>query len=391
MAIENMNIPEKILLVVKPISKYGYDVAQGYIVDPENRKQLESARSWGKEYVTRYTLGSNTEYEPIEYYTDNNGFQLTILESAGSSSQGGKLSFWNCLIEKGDIKAIVGIDQNSLLSLIKQSTIINGKVQESLSLSKLPNTAGAVHSGMAEWKNSKQNKQNTMGNVKKTTKWELGRSYVSLTKEDMYIGNIYNWIDERTTYVEEPSSHRTYLGRSANVAHYHLKFLDKPEEKVCLSNLRFAYRGNIAEKIKKGEITSVAGIYQEMTNKLSNITPRTSQYSLYECVDIIYHSDAILKSLPSRYPGDLVIEVGDYITEFQKMLSLFREKSFELAQKSNSMSSDTVKKAFGYSAKPDDRPSFTDEEKELILNLCSYTTHIDFGDGVEHSGRKRNE
>ena len=104
------------------------DVYQAYLVDPSNKKQLESARSWAKwtEYGPRYrndagdwTRDYEIKHEPVEFEFNNNCFTLELLDCAGGSSQGGKLSFWNCLVTRDDRVFKIGIDSDMLLDLLK--------------------------------------------------------------------------------------------------------------------------------------------------------------------------------------------------------------------------------------------------------------------------------
>ena len=108
-------VPEKVIIVAKACrhwenGEYTIDgTYQGYVVDAGNKEMLESARNWAKwtEYVQPYDRETRTyaaviDHEGIEHEFDNEGFTLTLLESADGSSQGGKLSFWNCKISKGD-------------------------------------------------------------------------------------------------------------------------------------------------------------------------------------------------------------------------------------------------------------------------------------------------
>ena len=74
--------------------------SQGFIADPTNKKQLDTARKWGT--VTRYTYeevdGKRTctgsyDIPPEEYTYENKDFILELYDSANNSCEGGKLSF----------------------------------------------------------------------------------------------------------------------------------------------------------------------------------------------------------------------------------------------------------------------------------------------------------
>lgn len=385
MNLENMNIPSKILIVSKVIN-YKEDAPQAYIVDPDNKKQIESARSWGTDYKYTGLYNQKDVFEPIEYYVDNEGFKLTIVDCAGTSSQGGKLSFWNCLIEKEpNIRVIVGIDQVNLLSLIRQSTIVNGTIKESLSLAKLSSTAGAVHKDMVEWSKSKQNKIIDKKGQKKTSKWEIGRNYTSLTKNTLYIGDLYNWVEQRTTYKEENTP--GYYG-VRKVAHYHLKFTDTPVKRHCVFELGSYISKDIVKDINENKIKSIESLYDKIIGQIRDTSKLRDTYDLCRKSIIFYDKENLITSLPSRYTGDIKLDSTNHINKLQELLTEFKCKAFELIKRTNSDPYNIIANSLGYSISPNQKPVITEEEKELILNLSSYTTHIDFGDGIEYTGKR---
>lgn len=115
---------------------------QAYLADPANKNQLESARQWAKwvEYGPYYQNEEGKwvreDYEinhaPVEFEFENNGFTLELLDCAGGSSQGGKLSFWNCLVKKDDKTFKIGINSDMLLDLLKNAIFDKGVCQSPL-------------------------------------------------------------------------------------------------------------------------------------------------------------------------------------------------------------------------------------------------------------------
>ena len=97
----------------------GNNYYQAYLVDPTSKSQLASARQWAKwiEYApwVRDENGNWVRddyeiiHEPVEFEFENSGFTLELLDCAGGSSKGGKLSFWNCLVKKDDKTFKIGI------------------------------------------------------------------------------------------------------------------------------------------------------------------------------------------------------------------------------------------------------------------------------------------
>ena len=122
---------DKVTIVVSEReNKYKYPKAN--IVNTKDKNQLASAMHWAE--YNRAIRGENGElikdkngnvtYETVKadvFETENKGFKVKLLDCAGSSTQGGKLSFWNCIISKGDMKVIVGISSDLLVELLKNT------------------------------------------------------------------------------------------------------------------------------------------------------------------------------------------------------------------------------------------------------------------------------
>ena len=119
---------DNIMLVCRDEEHYkSSDAMQAYLVDPSNKKQLKSAQDWATwtDYGPRVKTESGRwesewekKHEPIEYTFGNQHFKLELLDCAGGSSQGGKLSFWNCIVSKDDKNcAVVRVDDDTLVFL----------------------------------------------------------------------------------------------------------------------------------------------------------------------------------------------------------------------------------------------------------------------------------
>ena len=117
------------------------DALQAYLVDPANKSQLKSARTWATwtEYGPQHKTESGRwehewikKHEPLEFTFGNQHFHLELLDCAGGSSQGGKLSFWNCIVSKDDQKFKIGINSDMLLELLKNATFVKGVCQDDL-------------------------------------------------------------------------------------------------------------------------------------------------------------------------------------------------------------------------------------------------------------------
>lgn len=367
----NLSIPEKVLLVVKKetTQRHGF-IKQAYMVDPTNKRQLESARKWGTYTKSNPELfGQITIVEPDEIYTDNSGFKLTIMESADNSSQGGKLSFWNCVIEKEpDLKVMIGINQDGLLSLIKQSTIVNGTVTNPVSLARGINTVSAVHPEMSEWAESIKPKKN----VPKTTKWEIGREYKSISTRMVYMGKIYSWIDTSEEYRDEKTGMR-----NQTIKRRHLTFTlrDKPIEKHIAYDISHDNRYHFADKVRGHKFATVSDLLTALTENLNN-TDIKMGYELMPAAFLYWPSYELIDKPKPREAGEKLLEEDDYTSKLNEFLEVARNKAFGL--NGPYLAEDFVPYFFGCTTSPDKKPQFTEAEIERLKLLCGDCNHINF-------------
>lgn len=185
--------------------KYGFQKStkstyQAYLVDPANKKQLESARTWAKwtEYGPshqneegRWVRDYEVKHEPVEFDFENNGFTLELRDCAGGSSQGGKLSFWNCLVIKDNKTFLIGINSDMLLDLLKNATFINGSCQNPLIFITKNGKVGMTVEGSETWQQCikdrelKKSMKSTM-----TSKYSFGDIVKTPTITETYLGTI---------------------------------------------------------------------------------------------------------------------------------------------------------------------------------------------------------
>ena len=134
-------LSDEITLVIKKDTYRDCGYPQAYLVNPKDKKQLQRAIEWGTDKKYLYDENGNSikddrgysKYELIEpeiHTIKNEGFTVEFLDSAHGSYQGGKQSFWNCLVYNEDLKFVIGINSELLLYAIKQSTFTNGRSTE---------------------------------------------------------------------------------------------------------------------------------------------------------------------------------------------------------------------------------------------------------------------
>lgn len=186
--LQGYKFPERIILV-----KSSY-CDKAFVVDPNIKGQLETAKEWARFYDR--DIKQDIEGEIFEF--ENKGFEAEFYEAAKGSSQGGKLSFWNFKISKDGNSWIIGINQDLLLELIKSSTIINGKLQEKVSFIKKNGNTGIVVKDSPLYNECMNDLElrHKKETAKKTTKWIPGYFYESLTRSSVYITDYYIWYEE---------------------------------------------------------------------------------------------------------------------------------------------------------------------------------------------------
>lgn len=208
---EGWRVPSSIIIVAKDSRRWDHnkgryicdDIPQGYVVDPGNKKMLENAMGWASwtEYRGEYNKETRQYDEQIEHVGEiyefvNEGFTLTLLDSANGSSQGGKLSFWNCKVSKDDKEFIIGIASDYLLEIMLHNDFVKGTCQSTLSFARCKGGVGMMNKEMPSYQQFLQDEQlRTSMKKGKTKKREPGHLYSTLTGGDVYFSTFYKWYE----------------------------------------------------------------------------------------------------------------------------------------------------------------------------------------------------
>lgn len=210
-------IPSKVKLVTGEWKYQKYTEKQAFVVDAESNSQLETAINWAG---GRYDEEKKSSILNNIIETENEEFEVEFLNSAGCSSQGGKLSFWDCKVTKNDISYIIGINQDLLLELIKSATIIKGKVQEKCLFMKQRGNTGIIIKDSEIYKECMKEIQikSNLQNLKKTSSWEKGYYYSTPTGvSHIYIGDAYLWYTQEKTYFSKSKIHKLDKPRKVKI------------------------------------------------------------------------------------------------------------------------------------------------------------------------------
>lgn len=193
----------------KPETWRGKEQFDGYIFEAADEKSKESAVEWARRYDNRWNNDKETIiHEPNVHIFDNEGFTVTILDSAGGSSQGGRLSFWKCRVEKDGVEFIVGVNDAILADLIRNSDIEQGTVKQKVMFARRGGQPGFIHEGMESYKEAVADMahKDAMKKAKKTKKWEAGGVYQTITQTDVCFGEVWDTMEE----VEYEEDHGWY-------------------------------------------------------------------------------------------------------------------------------------------------------------------------------------
>ena len=233
-------------------SNHYKNIYQAYLVDPSNKNQLKAAQRWaewteyGPSHKNTETGKWEREYEiphkPVEFEFDNNGFELELLDCAGGSSQGGKLSFWNCIVTKDNNSFVIGINSDMLLDLLKNASFEKGKCQSSLIFITQKGKVGMTVEGSETYKQCIKDKE-LMSTFKKmqTSKFTFGDKVSTATINEVYLGPITKYyefdIGQNNRYrCDVCYSYCTLRKLAKPVTHYLFDWY--PKEDVALSILQ---------------------------------------------------------------------------------------------------------------------------------------------------------
>ena len=329
---EGWNLYDKVIIVEKVVREYDRKSdswvdsgnRQGYIVDPKNKKQLENAKRWGATTLYEYgedeigcrNIKETHTYAAKEYIFDNNDFEIELLDSAEGSSQGGKLSFWNCKISKDGKSWIVGINADLLLRALVSCTWVNGKCSEPVLLARCKGGVGVLPKSSPEYIQAQKDMEAKANMSKgKTTKYKVGHCYETVTEASVYFGKVYCWYEPIFEHPNWECS--TYLNR---VIGYRL--LKQPIEKELMF---------------------------DKCDNFKNASEYLSRDYYYQLKD----------KCPSRKEGSYTINID--ITNEQLQEFLFRASYYKTEHYKHICHS-----SFGYSVDKNKPLKFTEEQIEIL-------------------------
>lgn len=256
-----INIPETVTLVLKKTR--WYTLPKAYIAI--DKSSLESGLRWAE----------NRDY-PSESITIKNGSikSIVIEDSACGSSQGGKLSFWTCILTlPDDRECSIGINADNLCEFIKANTFINGKCEVNIYLGRQNSQQAVFTENMDSYKDGIDKRQ--LKTVKQSSNYNIGDIVQSMTQNQVYIGKIYQYLD---LYIRRNYSYSSH----SYVIDYIVVWNKNPEAQHWLPSIDldtlepsiFIYDGQCYNKKPKRIITGNSLSSQEVNQAFNNAVNR---------------------------------------------------------------------------------------------------------------------
>lgn len=166
----------------------------------------------GKKYPMAFVVVNDTQLNTaIEWADDGEGKKVKIIETENkdftfslanaperSYSQGGKLSFCNCIVEKEGIPSFaIGINTEYLFENIFETTLINGVFQDKVIFAKQHNNTGAIVVGSSIYNEVMADNiiREKVKTGKKTKAWIRGSVYATPTISDLYLGEFNSQLE----------------------------------------------------------------------------------------------------------------------------------------------------------------------------------------------------
>lgn len=187
----------------RPSMKFEGEIA--YVVPEGDKSMLKRARDWAtwieygpsikNEDTNHWTYEWTKKHDPIEYIYDNKDFTLELYAVAENSSQGGKLSFWNCRITAPDNKVfLTAISTNLLLEILQQNDFSNGICKSPMMFARCKGGVGMLSESMPSYQAALSDMETKKNLSKgKTKNPPIGATHITPTCSNVYLGTYYQW------------------------------------------------------------------------------------------------------------------------------------------------------------------------------------------------------
>lgn len=294
----NWKSSDKVTFVIKR-EKNRDGLHKAYVVFGDSKDQLRSAIAWAG---TGYKIIDNIE---------NKGFTLQIYNAAGGSSQGGKLSFWMCIIgnipNKEIDKVLIGISSSILAELIKNSEFSRGVCKQQVILASYAGQTCAIHNKMESYKQLKEDEKSRAELKSKRTELIQGGLYRALDKEDVYLCRVKKYFSIKNNFGSGTRENpiEIIVNRKPKLSYLMVA-------KYVLDSCR---RDIIAENGM--DVNSTTELLMRLANRVQEVYRRDNldnlarNSSYYNTATWLFNDSYILKSKPKRFESGMYIGKGN--------------------------------------------------------------------------------
>lgn len=320
---------DKISIVVKKITSYSpgaqLGIHQGYVVFGNNKKQLDSAINW-----------AGSDYHVLKDIP-NRGFKIKILNSAGNSSQGGKLSFWNCIISNIPSKEfssiIVGINSSILAELINSSIFEYGVCTTPVLFASCEGRTCVIHNNMPSYKRLMEYIQSQKSLKSNKSMLRIGHLYESATMKDVYLGEVAKIFEFEQLKTKNGTFNNIRIFSNPILCKFFVSYstLNSIREELELKyNIKSTTLYELLHAYKQILLNGADNAIREVeSGKLSLRNTMNLIYSTYKesytlPITRVFNRNYLKKTVPKRIDTGEYMSLGCTEAEFTKLLSEFR-------------------------------------------------------------------
>ena len=170
--------------------------------------------------------------------------------------------------------------------------------------------------------------------------------------------------------------------------HCYYKILSNPVEyisKLPMKGISYAFE-DVISGLENRSINLISDLYAELGKEIDRI--EEIGIVTCECINYFTSDQWLLKNTIARQIGEIEVLDDDRDDNCKKaFFKKLRQKYFDKLKSGMRMYNKVSSQNIWFSASINDRPVFSEQEKDLIMSKVSRRVHIDFGDGVYMEGR----
>lgn len=304
--LDTNNIPKWLVIMTRDIMKCESD-HHSIIAKANSVTSVESARTRMSSYYTDEFFNTPTPYEVEEELVTNDGFEIEILGGVTPYNTHKADDTVKCKITKDGKTYIVGFNRDGIIDIIRERTIIQGKVQGQF---KLALKDGCIYAVL----NNNVIEHEKRKSIPKTSVFVPGRVYAinHLFKSEVYVGNLYTHILPHSGSYNSAWCYNYKFYKEAKPLYLFINYSDVMEYRAM---------PGVGQNIKLSDV-------------LNDIIDRKTKIQSHDvtCGYKLLTSDTLRVNRTPRIETDEIIEVGDIDKALDKLIKTTRSDMIKLAQ-----------------------------------------------------------